>query len=642
MAISTNNGVNQPNLSNATTVGQTAPLGAGGAPGIQQHSDGTFSWLNLGAVSDFTLDTNPSSEIVTAIREAFEGFSATPPKGWEIETFVLDNNNYQDLCYSVVVLAARITALQEAPVAYHFYLVEATGTPLEITTKVVDHENVEIMPLASDAYDAVVRDLVLREIKLRYPNSPVLETSAEVIPASFDVKSKNHLWAIYCSGTAAIRQIADFRYNAKRLNIAAARKDAYLAVVARRNFDRVTGVDGLPVRADILVDLVARSRKKDDTQSLNRSVSSPMSRACGYIDFAWAKEPGQSMPATTYQNINGQLVAVQTQPPVPKMYVPVFVLTSVQSYNLQSMEAQLMGLLGPALLLENNNWTFGNYPRKGVAKGKQKRQLNDISAIGFDISAETNPNEKPERTKDIDKETYTMGVHKAWMETVCKGPVMAMDVPECGSATWQYSVFVAAANGNQAAIQQIKDAADNLLNGHFSKYFKEGSKIVEDWGGRIHAGYYLDEDREKADIRDVDYLTVLNMFGDSDMNVVRAWSDSYNKMQVPQLIRMQKRKQIIDNLSPTYTQYMRRVVFSGEFLYALKEAAKACGMTMSPELPYTEATTDVRAVAGFASAPFVMQPMMTGLYQSNNAGTVFSASPSHFTGYVNGATFYQG
>ncbi len=58
--------------------------------------------------------------------------------------------------------------------AYHF-LVEATGTPLEITTKVVDHENVEIMPWLPGAYDAtMVRDLVLREIEL-VSLPPVLE-----------------------------------------------------------------------------------------------------------------------------------------------------------------------------------------------------------------------------------------------------------------------------------------------------------------------------------------------------------------------------------------------------------------------------------------------------------------------------------
>ena len=642
MAISSfgGNDNQQPNTtSNTSTVSQSAPLGINSSP-FQQHADGTFSWLNIGGVSEFALDTNPSSEVVSALREAFEGFTKTPPKGMEVDVFVLDNNNYPDLYYSVVVMAARITALPEKPVAYHFYLVEATGTPLEITTKTVDHENVEIMPLASDAYDAVVRELVLREIRARYQGVPHLETSAEVIPASFDVKSNPHVWAIYCSGIAAIRQIVDFKYNQKRLNIAAARKDAYLAVVARRNFDRVTGVDGLPVRADILVDLVARARKKDDTQSLNKSVSSPLSRACGYIDFAWAKEPTAPVQQQMMMDANGQLVPVMIPQQTPKLYVPVFVLTSVQSYELQSMEAQLMGLLGPALLMENNNWTFGNFPRKGVSKGKQKRQLRDLSAIGLDI--EKNADGTGVRLSDIGTEGYTMGMHKAFMESICKGLVIAMDVPECGSATWQYSVFVAAANGNAAATQQIIDAADNLLNGHFSKFFKEGSKIAEDWGGRIHGGYYLDEDREKADIRDVDYLTVLNMFGDNDMNVVRSYSDSYNKVTIPLPIRMQKRKQIIDNLSPVYTQYMRRVVFSGEFLNALKQAAKACGMTMSPELPYTETTTDIRAVAGFATAPFVMQPMMTGLYQSNSAGAVFSTGPAAFTGYVNGTAFYQG
>ncbi len=51
------------------------------------------------------------------------------------------------------------------------------------------------------------------------------------------------------------------------------------------------------------------------------------------------------------------------------------------------------------------------------------------------------------------------------------------DCPESGPQSWYLSVFAAAKNGNANAYRIIYEAANQLTNGHFAKYFPQGTQI---------------------------------------------------------------------------------------------------------------------------------------------------------------------
>lgn len=603
---------------NATAESQTTSAVKGG---------GKFSWLNPDATSMWSIGRNPQSEIVAAMTEAFAKFAKEARLPLNFDTIVVDNNNYSELQYTAFVLTCQARELPDAPVAYHAYLIEASGNPIPTEVRTVNGQQIELQRLPSDANDAELRRIVSESVTTRFPNSPCFETSAEIIPRSFELKNEERLWFAFINGVLASRAMLDFHYAEADLNLANAQRDSTLTVHVERNTQALQDTNGLPLRSDVVLSTIARSKQGEGVGSLNRQSQALLSRVAGFTDFIWRRQPGNQANAWGQQ---------QQQNQYDPLYQPLFVVTTSNPEDIQSLPAQLLTLATTSVLMEDRRWTFSLMPRKGTGK-KKEADLHDIGAVGYDANFENNADGVGAPLKDTNADSFTLGNLNGLLSLVSTPNLLiGMDVPECGSSTWQHAIFSAAADGNQDAISAIVNAADYLTNGHFSKIW-QGGRIAYNYGGRIHMGYYLDADRNPVDIRNISYLTVLNMFGKHDMNIVRQWSESFNNESIPLEVRLQHRKNVIDQFNPTYTGFGRRDIFDGHFIQALAQACAVAGLSLKPEVPYNDMTTDVRTPAGFLGSA-VITSAATGLFNYSSGvyqGGYHNQAFSGFTGTGN-------
>lgn len=627
--------INQAQQSASDTVGSDKPFDQ--KPdfsfGNQQQQKPMYSFLDTGSMSTWQLGVNPQSKIVSGMKDAFEEFSKGLPNSIETKTIVIDNNNFTELQYSVVVLCSQAVNLAARPVAYHAYLIEATGNPINNDIRQVRGEQVELIRLPSDANDPILRKVVAEQVSGVYPNVPTFETPAEVIPRCFTMENaadKTNTWNVFMNGILACRREIDFRYNPSDFTLANVKKDTNLYVRAERCDEIAKDLTGLPCRADIRIETVARMKGSDPTEqfSLNKQKQAVINRINGFIDLMWIQKPHQNnvwgMPNQQQQQFN-------------PMYQAMFVITNGMPEDNQSLTSQLLMLASTSVLTEDQRWTIGLMPRKGTGK-KNSGGFDDISAIGFDANVEHNPDGIGKRVPGTDSDSFTLGDLNQLLASVANpGVLLAIDVPECGSTTWQQADFAAAADKVNSAIENIILAADYLTNGHFkAEWAKSPTKeICYNVGGRIFQGYYHDQKRQQTrDIRDLGYLAVLNMINGRDMNAVRRFSDSFTMTDAdaPFELRMQWRKQIADQLSPTYTGWARRIAFSGHFIAALARACALAGLVLKPELPYTQETRDYRIPAGFVSNA-AMLPVTTGLFNYSGIGGI----DQNGTGFYNGS-----
>jgi hypothetical protein len=186
-------------------------------------------------------------------------------------------------------------------------------------------------------------------------------------------------------------------------------------------------------------------------------------------------------------------------------------------------------------------------------------------------------------------------------QTIRPGLMISMDVESCGAQSWYTSVFQSAAAGNRSAMDAIYAAAQNLTAGQFGQKFPSTASIFANQGEMVHLGYYEDAQGVKRDLRDIDYLAVMNM--SKDPETIKTWSDTFNQTSISIVERLAIRKRLISNIvqRAEFTGYATRVTFTVEFITALTAACQAAGLMMRIDTSMTgNSFVADRGVAGFA------------------------------------------
>lgn len=595
------------------------------------QGDRTFSWLG-GMGGMWGVGKNPTPEIIKAMEKAFARYSADMPEHLEIKTIIIDNNNVNELMYSVMVLCLSSKRVPDQPVVYHTYIIEASNTPIPTDTRQINGQLVEVVKLGSDANDDDLRNIVRTHVEAAYPNRGLFETSAELVQRSVQLDDETQLWSLFINGVLAARQVLEYVFNPDDLNLANAKDDSNLTVHVTKNVTTtVKDLGGLPCRSDITINTVARNKYTNhQNQGLNEQRQSLISKLSGYMDLVWFRDGNGGTNAWA---VNQQVQQPQQQAN-NYLYVPMFVITAMMPEDRQSIAAQLLTLATVSVLKENQQWSFAFMPKKGIGKSKDN-DIKDIAGVGYDANFDNNPNGIGFPIPNTKSDTFNLAQLNSLLSVVCHpSMLLAIDVPECGSSTWQHAIFSAASDGDANSINDILEAANNLTNGHFNKFWT-GGKICYNFGTRIHLGYYTSADGQKHDIRDIDTLATLNLFGASEQTfpAVRNWSKSFSDETLDPVLRLQWRKSIIDSHSPTYVGYARRNVFNDHFIWALTAACAAAGLILKPDLPYQDNTNDIRTRAPFLGQ-IVMAPQASGLFGYGGSRSPSGVYNNIYNGYV--------
>lgn len=333
-----------------------------------------------------------------------------------------------------------------------------------------------------------------------------------------------------------------------------------------------------PVRNDLSVELNYVTR----TQGLHgatQDVTNGLTRVGGYVDLEYVGQP-QMQPMNPFYPQQPQQ---QTAPLAPR-----YVITELDTRtDAVALEDILLGLYSAGMLTQNWTWARQFEPHGKVKKGEL--DFRDIGALGYLVNF-GDPN-SPKREK-VDTRTLSQtDLYKMIGFAIRDTLAISLDIAETGTLSWIHQYFIASAAGVQSATQAIVKAANNLTNGVFGQLW-DNSPIVRDDNNRLHLGYYTGRDNERRDLREVDRLAILNIYGDRDMEMVWAWDRSWNDLNIRPEVRMETRAKVYKNgLSGVeITGYARRVTFTTNFIVTLTKALIQAGlvvqqtnMTMIPQ-----------------------------------------------------------
>ena len=589
-----------------------------------------LSWTDQERLSLFQIGRSKQPTNVLELSKAFKEFAKEKNYGnVTLDTTILDNSNYPDLHYSVLVFSARYDEMDIKPVIYYSYILIGTGEKIPTKTININNKPVEVVRLPADAWDDVLRQVTVEALARKYPGSEILESGASTIDADYQLTDqyRENQWHLFINALLACRRSMDHFFNPNDLELANFDNNVILTTTIERSTgEEVTDRVGMPSRTDVVITNTSRSRNNDNSGSVNRRGSAVISRIGGYFDLMWTR------PTQQY----GQWTAPgQPQPVQPPSYTPIFVITQATPEYRQSLPNQLFMLASAATISESTNWTFSFMPKRTM-QDKDDFSLRDISALGFDIPV--NPDGTGQRITGMENGVSEGDLNMLFARVATPVPAIALDVMECGASTWEHGVFAACAKGDPSAIADVNFAMNKLTNGIFSKYWNGTSPICYSYGGRIPAGYYIGVGNKRKDIRNIDYLAMLNLFGDRDMNVVRQYSEAWNNDSLAPEIRTKWRKAVTDEMGAIYTGWYRRVVFTAAFLQALTASLRESGVGFVMEAPNTEVTANIRTPVSFLQYVVTPTPVSSGLFTQGYQQQFYNQgmNTQQFNGYVDG------
>lgn len=382
------------------------------------------------------------------------------------------------------------------------------------------------------------------------------------------------------------------------------------------------------VRSDVQIGMKATSNQGGNEEGWGQQ-QLMIAEVTGYMDLIYTAPP-QAQNAFG-QPTGGQVAAGPwgQQQVATQCYIPRFVMTGVtHGMDNVSLELQLQGIANVAILDEDHNWArafLPNFTSKGL-------DIHDIGAVKYECPA----------LADVDVDTKAADFTPAMLlqllgVAVHPNLVYSMDIAEAGPMSWVQHIFIDAASGNPRAIDAIFEAADTLTKGNFSNLYK-GQPLFSGDINRVHNGYYIDADGNKKDLREIDYLAMLNLQGQGDMQAVTDYVDTFTATNIPEDLRLQRRLNILrgqlGEQNVHVTGYSRRIDWCAEAILALAKACAAAGAVVRPEGVYTDMSTGTRPTTNYqryasqggqSSGMFNQQNQFGNRqgYQNANARTVW-------------------
>lgn len=564
----------------------------GAAAQPQQRSWGFFSEGNLGGIS-----RSPTSEVLTkALATLIDAYKnhVTLERPYEATVLPIDNSKEARLYLSGIVICVRVPENKGLGVSYHTLLLEGSNEAMQ--ARVINWNNQTVVEdrVAGDINDAQYAETVFSIVQRAFPGQTCRATSAQVVPRKFNWEDKDAVRNLAINGVyPCVSDMEIHHPQFSDINLARWNRDSSLQI--QINFNEVDRTDysGLPVRNNINISLTAVDNAKQNQQTLNNQErSKKISQLGGFIDLIWAPEAQAMNP---YGNrMQGQM---------KYHFSPRFVMTNLENVMRMTPASQLLAMQTALVLRETPTSWYPYYDARPQGTSGRTVDTRDIGAINIEANLFDEPSGYGQR---IDTKLATFNSHelgKLLSATVRPVLYYSLDVSECGSDTWYNEIFSAAAAGSVAAQAAIIEAANELTGGAFIRHYKSNESPVVVNDDRIHLGYYAGQDGVRHDIRDIDYLAVLNLLGETDHGAAQAWDDTFTKANYPLSKRLHERKKMIVDMvrgDVTFTGFARRVTMSGKFLEALDNGCKEAGLSARVVSPsFGSEYMNQRMVMGF-------------------------------------------
>jgi hypothetical protein len=495
----------------------------------------------------------------------------------DFRLLVLDNNA-TPVTYSSILVCYKEAVGGQNHIAVYSLMVESSGSPLESSTVNLNGQQVEVDVVAGDiylhkSYWSVLEKFVIDSYGI---NALVHDGGCVIINSETEDFTETRFNRLLHNATQAVYTIMDNKLGSVEEPFTLGEVGANDQMIARVDFTRQheENIVGLPVRGDIVVGMSAQTQT--DAQ-FGLQQSRQLTRVTAYVDLMY-------QPAAAGFQPQPQMGMFQQQAPMAtQMYQPRLVMTTIDTMtDAVTMELQLLALSTALGLNRNMHWsgTFRTHKGKG-----NDVDLKDLGALGYEINLTGDPQAKPDRLDTRSAEFGDNEMRQLINMLIAPKLIYTLDIEEAGELSWIHQTFIAAANGNEDARLAILQAANNLTMGHFQTLFNASAPVCYDDQDRIHLGYYYDREGNRRDLRELDYVAILNLAGKTNPKLVEAWEDTHRNTQVALEVRLDQRKAILRQLISgdiVIKGFARRVSFDNAFLDALSEAIVKSGLNVRP------------------------------------------------------------
>lgn len=568
-------GINRDDENAGTSQASEAQPDQRAEPGYQQRNQprGRLGMGSLGDRIQRPMKRNQMGEVLAEMGRAVDRIFGDEMAtfGTEFKVLPLDAGRH-GLHYSAVMLVGLMTIGGRKVASTYTMILEASASQPRPTVAQMYGQPVEIVLTAMDAWDEATWGKVQSVVKQTYGDGvDVMNAGAMVVPQDIDVKDDERVWQIVWAAQEAVLSTMEssFPDEFPHFNLAEifdASRDRMNASFTYNGPDGES-VTGLPVRSDITLVMSSAERgaqQNNNLSSFQHQTGKDLLEVNSYVDLVYA--PTNQAPAP------GQ------QPP-SQIFVPRVVVTKIAALDAPyTPEMFLLGLATNILIGDNYAWAsqFANFAQE---------EIHDIGGVGYRLS---NPSDPKASAQPVDTKTNTFGQNELFdliQHTCWKDPAFSMDCEDVGPESWLTGALVDSAHGNPNSSNFLVAAASTLTNGHFGQLWQGGNIVVTE-NNRVHLGTYVDAQGQTKDIREIDSLAVLNHFGHNDMNAVNAWESTFNDMQAPIELRLEKRLQMIRNLAGGNLKirgFAERVTFTPEFIETLVTAVVRAGLMVDQD-----------------------------------------------------------
>ncbi len=614
-----NNPTNKPE-GQQTVMGDALSRAGVGAGSTQQQAgaatarpaaarSGRTSILDINTSFRRPVARNAAGEQVQAISRALqkavdESMDAQFKQAFSLH--ILDNSN-DNVALSTILAVMSVQKDGVDHLAVYSLIVENSGARLSDRFVQIGSQTVQVITTAGDVADKVLWDKISTFLSDTYGAKLNLHFAGWlVIPTEMSAEDEFHVRRVLFNATQALYTVLenDVLGQEAPVSISMVDPQTKLTAVLDYNSTDTDTATGLPVRSSLSVVLRGSMQQGGQGAITQHERVREITRVDGFMDLVYQDPPQQQWNA----------------PPVPQRYYPRYVMTRVDSeLNIMTPELQLLAIATTSLLAKNMAWGGAFQPRHGVSG----TDLRDIGAIGYEVNLSGDPN--AERTKiDTKLASFTnQSLYQLLQMAIFDQPLYSLDIEEVGELSWLHQNFLAAATGDQDAYGAIVEAANRLTDGQFGRIWT-GGQIAHNDDNRIHLGYYVSrEDGRRHDIREIDYLALLNLQGEADMQTVIEWSRTFDDTSVPLEMRLEKRARILVGLlgdSVTFKGYARRVTLLPEFMLALNQAAASAGLSIQPSNLIQNFTGQIGR-GGYNAAALAVNPAnLPGVFNYSGPG----------------------
>lgn len=583
-----------------TSANTTVPNSADPAqrPTPQPTAPAASSWSFHKSFMRAPVAKNKGSEQLAKLQEKLTETlkSATTDYGFYI---IPVDSETEKLHYSAIVVCMQKNDDKDLGVAYHTLILEATGSvpePVQITMtgqQVMSNMSTGVVFMkqraASDVIDNTFVTVIQNKVRAAFPLVQNISADACVVPKDFNPEDVNAVQLLaHNVSMACLTWLSVSKKGFRDLNLAANAKDAQVQITQQYGSANISDDVGNVHRSDIVVSMSSQKQSANNNQSLNGGDSvEKISRTSGFVDIVYAPVDQMQM-AMQMQTMFGAMPNMQM--PTPPKYAARYVITHIAPEYLATPGGVWLAFYSALTVSEKNNWflTFSNQYQESGGRGVKKINLRDPGAMGYEMNFDNNSSGVGTRIDTTSANFQPEHLGSLLTRCIRPGIMISMDIPEAGPQTWYSTAFAAAAVGDRAAYTLLYNALSDLTNGSINGSFKQGSNMFVDNGQRVHLGYFIDSDGVRQDLRKIDYLAIMNLCGETNPTMIRDWSDTWTRLDIPSDVRLAKRWSIIKGLYPSaeLTGHALRVTFSPELCAAIPPAISSTGFVAISVPPY--------------------------------------------------------